>query len=394
MARHPLRNGVVPPREDQRLFAEPLPGRTLGTCIYIRTEEATVPTTHASSCAEFGPAGDPTRPALGNGRSRTLPPPSPELLRRFVELALRAPSIHNTQPWRWRISGVGLELHSDRTRQLRLADPLGRELTISCGAALHHLQVVARALGWETDVDRLPDGPASSVVARIQFSGGERSEEGEADLKAIADRCTDRRRFTSWPVPDEQLQHLAQVAAAKGVHAVPLIDVSEKFRTELLVGRAVELQSTDQRYADEQQEWVDHSTLDGIPSTVLPLEVPTENGDHPTRFTPGLAAETERVIEGSDGLVVLCSGSDDPASWLSAGEGLSALWLMATSRGLSVVPLSQVIDVEETRQALRQRVLGGLTQPLILVRIGWQSISRSQLPRTSRRPVGDVLDLP
>ena len=353
-----------------------------------------MPTTHASSGAGYGPAAGPTRPALRNGDPRTSPPPSPELLRRFVELAMRAPSVQNTQPWRWRISGVGLELHSDRTRQLPFADPLGRELVISCGAALHHLQVAASALGWETDVDRLPDGPASSVLARIKLRRGERSEEADADLSAIADRCTDRRRFTSWPVPDERLHHLANVAAAKGVHAAPLLDVSERFRAELLVRRAVEYQSTDQRFALEQQQWIDHSTVDGIPSTVTPLEVSTAGGDHLSPFSPSLTGEAERVIEGADGLVVLCSGSDDPASWLSAGEGLSALWLTATTQGLSVVPLSQVIEVEETRQALQQEVLGGLAHPLILIRIGWQSISRSQLQRTSRRPVDDVLDLP
>ena len=350
-----------------------------------------MPKTYATSGAAHVPATGPTRTPPDEDEQVT-PSPAPDLLRLIIELATRAPSTHNTQPWRWRMTGAGLELHSDRTRQLPFADPLGRELVISCGAALHHLQVAASALGWETEVDRLPDGPASSVLARIKLRRGERSEEADADLRAIADRCTDRRRFTSWPVPDERLQHLANVAAAKGVHAAPLLDVSERFRAELLVRRAVEHQSTDQRFALEQQRWIDHSAVDGIPSTVTPPEVSTAGGDHLSPLFPSLTGDTERVIEGADGLVVLCSGSDDPASWLSAGEGLSALWLTATTQGLSVVPLSQVIEVEQTREALQQEVLGGLAHPLILVRIGWQSISRSDLPRTSRRPVTDVLD--
>lgn len=352
-----------------------------------------MPKTYAIAGADHGPPAGPTRPSRDEGEPMT-PAPPPELLRRIIELATRAPSTHNTQPWRWRVTGAGLELHSDRTRQLPFADPVGRELVISCGAALHHLQVAAGALGWETEVDRLPEGPASSVLARIELRRGERSAEADADLRAIDDRCTDRRRFTSWPVPDERLQHLANVAAAMGVHAAPLLAVSERFRAELLVGRAVERQSNDNRFALEQQGWVDHSVVDGIPSTVLPLEVSTASGVRPSRFSAGLLGEAERVIEGSDGLVVLCSGSDDLGSWLRAGEGLSALWLTATTQGLSVVPLSQVIEVEETRLALQQEVLGGLAHPLILVRIGWQSISRSQLPRTSRRPVDEVLDLP
>ena len=117
------------------------------------------------------------------------------------------------------------------------------------------------------------------------------------------------------------------------------------------------------------------------------------HGGRRHRFASGLLDDPERLIEGSDGLIALCSKADDVAGWLSAGEGLSALWLAATSQGLSVVPLSQLVEVSETRQALQHDVLGGLAHPLLLVRIGWQEIGRSELPRTSRRSVDDVLDL-
>jgi hypothetical protein len=318
--------------------------------------------------------------------SRTKPP-----LRRLIELTGMAPSVHNTQPWSWFMTDAGLELHADSKRQLELSDPTGRNMVISCGAALDHLQVAARALGWETEVARVPDGPDSSVLARIQIRRGEASDSVESDLKAIVDRCTDRRRFTSWPVPDDRLQHLADAASAKGVHAVPLVDVSERFRAERLVERALELQAKDADLVVEQEEWVDHSTLDGIPSKVLGLDVSTTSGARPDRFSSEVLTDEASLIEGSDGLIVLCSGSDDVGSWLRAGEGLSALWLMATTQGLSVVPLSQVVEVDETRLGLQHDVLGGLAHPLLLVRIGWQSISRSLLQRTSRRLVDDVL---
>jgi hypothetical protein len=90
---------------------------------------------------------------------------------------------------------------------------------------------------------------------------------------------------------------------------------------------------------------------------------------------------------------VICATTDDPPAWLRAGEALSAIWLDATTEGLSIVPLSQVIEVRETREALRYDVLGGLAEPLVVLRVGWQAISRSQLPRTPRRPVDEVLEL-
>ena len=78
-------------------------------------------------------------------------------MRNILELARRAPSVHNTQPWRWRIDGRLLELRADRSRQLRVADPLGRNLMISCGCALHHAVVGGGALGWRARVDLFPE---------------------------------------------------------------------------------------------------------------------------------------------------------------------------------------------------------------------------------------------
>ena len=69
--------------------------------------------------------------------------------------ALQAPSVFNTQPWRWRIDGDALELRADRDRQLTVADPDGRLLLLSCGAALHHVRVALAAAGWGVRVRRL-----------------------------------------------------------------------------------------------------------------------------------------------------------------------------------------------------------------------------------------------
>ena len=96
-------------------------------------------------------------------------------------------------------------------------------------------------------------------------------------------------------------------------------------------------------------------------------------------------------MESGDGLILLHAADDSPGSWLRAGEALSTLWLSAVRDGLSVVPLSQVIEVAETRDAIQHQVLGGAATPLLLVRVGWQAIGRSQLEPTPRRPVDEVL---
>jgi nitroreductase len=320
--------------------------------------------------------------------------PDLETIERIVQLAARAPSVHNTQPWRWRTDArepAVVELHAERSRQLHVEDPDGRNLVISCGAALHHAQVAASALGWATYVERVPDGPGSTLLARVQLEPGVVPTDAEATVAAIERRRTDRRRFTSWPVPEERLAHLAGTASEWGVRAVPIVDVTDRFRTELLVHRALARQWSDARTRDEQAVWIDHGLVDGVPSAVL---APADQRDlrRADRFATASDQTGDGDLESSDGLIVLCSGQDGPVAWLRAGEGLSALWLRAAAEGLSVVPLSQVVEVPETRLALQHEVLGGLARPLLLVRVGWQPISRSDLPRTSRRPVGDVLE--
>lgn len=89
--------------------------------------------------------------------------------RDLVALATRAPSVHNTQPWHWCIAGERLSLFADSSRQLQYADPDGRDLVISCGAALQHLQVAVAAAGWKAHVRRMPNPYNDAQLANVSF---------------------------------------------------------------------------------------------------------------------------------------------------------------------------------------------------------------------------------
>lgn len=310
---------------------------------------------------------------------------------RVAESALRAPSVHNTQPWLWRVRGDRVELHADRSRQLTASDASGRNLTISCGAALHQAAVAAAALGWPAEITRLPDPRDPDHLATLHLRVGARPPEAVEDLQALLERRTDRRRFTSWPIPPERLGRLATSVEIDQVQVVPVTAATDRVRVELLVSRATTIERADQRFADEQRSWLDHSDVDGIPRELLP-EPDGRTPSRLSRFVEETPAQDPRgTIENSDGLLVIGTETDDPEGWLRAGEALSMLWLHAMKDGLSVVPLSQVIEVAETRAALHHEVLGALLHPQLLVRTGWQEISRSALPRTPRRPLDEVL---
>src|SRR3712207_1788931 len=134
-------------------------------------------------------------------------------LDRIVELATRAPSVHNTQPWRWRTTAGTLELRSDQRRRLLATDPRGRDLAISCGAALHTMTVAAAAEGWASVVHRLPDPTDGGLLARVTFRRRPPNEDDIARAQVVQHRRTDRRQVTSWPVPPERVDRLRRTAA-------------------------------------------------------------------------------------------------------------------------------------------------------------------------------------
>lgn len=271
--------------------------------------------------------------------------------RQVVELACQAPSVDNSQPWRWRVRDAAVELHADRARRRETTDPHGRNLAMSCGAALHHAEVAAAALGWPALVERAPDRADPDHLATLHLRRGVTTPDARAALEALLQRCTDRRRFTSWPVPEERLADLAASARVDRVRVLPLTEAPVRVRVERLVDRA------------------GGAAVAGAAH----------------HAHPGLARGA------AEGLLVVLTDTDTPADWLRAGEALSQVWLAATVGGLSVVPESRVVDDDTTRRELHHEVLGGLAEPQLLLRIGWQQLGRRGLARTSRRPVADVL---
>ena len=239
---------------------------------------------------------------------------------------------------------------------------------------------------------RFPDASDPDHLATLTLASGSRTPRALAELHALEQRRTDRRRFTSWPIPDERLAKLAAAVEHHDVHVLPLTDVSVRFRVELLISRAMTLQDGDEALAEEQRRWIDHSAL-----RRRPVRPRARRRRLPEPPPVALLAAARARTRGTSSwrAPTACWRSAPrrttaPGGWRPARRS-AALWLHATTDGLSVVPLSQVIEVAETRVALRHEVFGGLVSPQILLRIGWQEIARSELEPTPRRPVEDVL---
>ena len=314
--------------------------------------------------------------------------------RAAVALANRAPSVHNSQPWRWRIGPTTLHLFADPARALPATDPDGRDLRISCGAALNHLRVALLAAGWDTRVHRLPDPALPLHLAAIEVRRAEPTAEQLALARAIETRRSDRRLFSTWPVPPEFLADLVRAAAAEGAQLTVLAGEAQRRAAAELIGHAAVEQALTPDLAQETSSWSGRAreATEGVPAANVPAG---PDGVVPVRHFAGRAmAQNELGRDESDGtvLTLLATRGDGPVEQLRAGEALSAVLLTATLLGLATDPISQPLEVASARSELRSRCLDGQAEPQLLLRVGWAPISASPVPETGRRPVDETID--
>ena len=318
-------------------------------------------------------------------------------IRHLIERATRAPSVHNTQPWFWGVDADRLALFADRSRQLTHADPDGRDLILSCGAALHHLQVAAAGAGWKADVRRMPNPYNDDQLANISFHPQPATMTARYAVDALERRRTDRKSPTDSPVPRDELDRLLALGPRAGVTILAV--VSSQARTELLqiLAEADQQQRENRDYVDEIVRWTGREDVEGIPSSSL-LRRDSRMGHvdavparPSSRFPSGSLTDDARTSKAEPALLAVCTSSDDSASRLRAGEALSAVLVRGAAKGMAMVPLSQAIEVDRTRMLLKNELLSDVACPQIVVQVGWAPPGREQIPRTPRRPVDEVL---
>jgi hypothetical protein len=307
-----------------------------------------------------------------------------------------APSVHNSQPWRFRVSPNQIELYADPRRRLPATDPEDRELRLSCGAALLNLRLALQGLGIRPLVTLLPDGPrvatASTGPLAVVRNGGRARSSPELTqlLGAISTRRTNRRPFLDAPVPAEHRAKLGRAAQAERAWSQVLSDPRELTALRDLLSRAHRRQMANPAFRAELAEWTgrEGEHHDGVPVAAGgPLPEPQDEwGLRDFTAGRGWMRVRGKDFEPDPLLVVLSAFDDSAAAEVQAGQALQLMLLTATTLGLSASFLAQPIEVPDIRGELR-RALGTTLWPLAILRIGFGS----PVQPTPRRPVADLL---
>ncbi len=315
-------------------------------------------------------------------------------LRHVVEAATLAPSVHNTQPWRFVLRSDGFDLLADAGRRLPVLDPTGRLLHVSCGTALVTARVAARALGLAAAVELLPEPGWPDLLARLTLSSGAPPDDDELALAlAVLKRHTVRERFDSTPVPEELVRTLCRVAEQEGAALRPVRDEGERVSLAVLLSGADWQEERDPAYREELASWVRTGAAgDGVPPEAVASDPAQASSLRLRDFTlshPERGSGDEPEVD-DPAVLVLTTRQDGPAAWLRAGQALGAVLLHAAAQGLQAQPLGQVVDLPGPRATLAQAL--GLTGiPQMVLRMGYATTHATTHAATPRRDVDDVL---
>jgi nitroreductase len=316
-----------------------------------------------------------------------------ERLRFLLRYAVLAPSRHNAQPWKFEIEGDELRVYADADRALPVADPDGRQLLMSCGAAIVNVELAARHHGHATSVEVAAAHRRDGLVARIRLE--ERcasSEDVEELFRAIPRRRTNRLPLDGREPPEGLVTALLREARGAGAW-LRRVDEAERRAVAELVAEGDALQWSSGRFRAEVARWTRPNGTtrdDGIPGYALGMSDAAALV-HPllVRLSSPAHDEAERARRraiGTKALLVLSTPKDGRREWIAAGAALQRVLLRATAAGLSASYFQEPVENDALRRRLRE-TLGHPGLPQIVFRLGYGHEVRP----TPRRSVDEVL---
>ena len=279
-------------------------------------------------------------PHIDGGETVATAFPDRVTLESVLDIAARAPSSGNLQPWRWRVDGDAIHLYADSRRPDALSLTDRRDVLLGCGAVMDHCAVALAAAGWSPRVQRFPDGVHGNHLAILEVVE-QPPKAGHLELAvAMSRRRADPRRYPDRPMLPAALEVLYVRAARLGVDMAVV----------------------------PRSRWVRH-----------------DDGNVALRSPGGAGEPADGAV-----LVVLGTRQDDDDMRLRAGEALSQITLTATAMGLASCPLTEPLNDMRGRLGLACEVFDGEAHPQALIRLGLPPVDSMARQPTERMPVSET----
>jgi Nitroreductase family len=324
-------------------------------------------------------------------RPQRIPIPADQI-DHLIATAARAPSVHNTQPWRFRVTPYALELYADPGRRL-CVDPLGREMVISCGAALFGLRLGIRSLGFIPLVEIMPAPARHGLLAQVSLGAPRPMDHAERQmLAAVPHRHTHRGQFSAEPLPAGLLVSLLQDARTEGA-TLALLDRDRRYeRLVDIINTVSQRQDLDAHGRADMQNWTrspGSRTRDGVPASAFAPGSDRHRGRLAQRdFDLGRKiAQLDADGPAPAATAMLVTPGDSVGDWLCAGQALHRVLAHAAEQWVFASLYSQPLESSVIRDQIgNQLLLPGA--PQMILQFGRAHSTRV----TARRPPADLIE--
>ena len=325
----------------------------------------------------------------------------------LVKAAIMAPSMQDSQPWHFRFRQRTVEVHRNPDRELVVDDPDGRMTLISCGAAVFNIRVAAASLGRDTTVSVVPDPDPATLVAEVVVENAAADLEDPAALfPYLSRRRTNRQPVAEHALPDKVRQRLSHAATREGA-VLEWVEDPARMRWLMALASGPELiRSGISRRADQttagtevagQSPAAPPQGLETPTHPPAPGQSPAAPPQAPETAAPSRpeipAPRSEVTVQAPDPmgaaepgdphptLAVLWTARDDRATWVTAGQALERVLLVASTYGLAASMINQPFEHTDMRWLVRERSTGW-SEPQVVLRFG----QGQEAPSTPRRP--------
>jgi hypothetical protein len=307
----------------------------------------------------------------------------------LLAAAGQAPSMHNTQPWRFEINGAVIDVLLDADRTLPAADPANRFIRVGLGAAAFNLRVAAAMLGHETTIAIDPDPATREVVVRIFLADRKVPVAGLSSLYGeLGRRYTYRGPMADRPVSPRMTDRLTEAARAERAD-LRWLDDEQRAGLGAIIRAGDDRDVHEEDRLHERLQWVGgEREAEGVPDSVLgPLPTrPAAVRDLSAGFD--VPHRSQAVFEPKPIIAVLGTVDDDERAWVRAGLALERVLLTATSADLAASFLNQAVEYSSLRDQVRT-LMGRDTWPQLIIRVGYPADGSGLTPR---RPWKETLN--
>jgi hypothetical protein len=311
---------------------------------------------------------------------------SKEKLNFLLRYAILAPSSHNTQPWKFAVDIDEIRVFTDKTRWLKVADADQRELYTSVGCALENLLIAMEHFGYGHEVEYFPDLDREEWVARVKWiSQGKPSLfRGPELFDAITVRHTNHQFYEMRSVPQDYLQRIQDCCVEESISLYLTSSMTIKRKVDELIIRADATQFADPAFREELGYWIGQGVF-GTPWLLAKLgQLAVSRVD----IGKVVAKTDAEVLMSSPVLGLLNSKENTRTIQVKVGQVFERIHLIACALGLSLQPVSQLVQIPEIKAELPKIVPIGDAIPQQPFRLGFAKPEKGHTPR---RPLEEVL---